>query len=77
MSIIRDDGDCFSIALGDDTGFGIVSRRVEGDSVANSEALHLLLHARLLKVAQAFNYFPVELIELDLAEFRDVNWHSA
>ena len=76
MAVIRDDGDCFSVALGNDAGFWIVSGCVEGDSIANSEALHLLLHAHFLKVAQAFNNFAVELSELDLAEFRDVNWHG-
>jgi len=68
---------CFAVAFGNDTCLRIVAWGMEGHPVTDSEALHLLLHARLLEVAQAYNDLSVELCELGLAEFCDVDGHSA
>lgn len=73
MAIVSDYRDCLAVAFGDDAGLGVMSWCVEGHPVANLEALHLLLHARLLKVAQACDDLMVELCELGLAEFGDVD----
>lgn len=68
---------CFAVAFGNDTCLRIVAWGMEGHPVTYSEALHLLLHARLLEVAQACNDLSVELCELGLAEFCDVDGHGA
>ena len=76
MAVISNDSDGFAVALGDDAYFRIVPRRVEGHLVTDLKVLHLLAHARFLKELQTGNDFLIELRELGLAEFSDVDRHS-
>lgn len=77
VTVIGDHSDCFSVASGHDAGLGIMTRCVEGHPVTDLDVLHLLLHAYLLQIAQACNDFLIQLRELNLAEFGDVDGHGA
>lgn len=74
--VIRNDGDGFAVALGNDARLRIMPWRMEGHPVAHHKALHLLLHARLLQEAQACNDFLIELRELGFTELGDVGGHG-
>jgi hypothetical protein len=75
LPIISNNGDSLLIVPGEHTNHLIVPIRLKSDTFTNIELEHLLMGAHLAKKTQTFNDSIIQIDELCLVKFADINLH--